>query len=72
MNNNSFKQHCKGWNASLSEKQICRGTKDSSKGLENEAPPTVIGEEEIDMDSALWKDENESLVYKKGRSDNII
>ena len=47
---------------------MCRGTKDSAKGLENEAPPTVIGEEEIDMDSELWKDENENLVYKKGRS----
>ena len=46
---------------------MCRGTPNSQKGLENESPPTVIGEEEIDIKSDLWKDEDKTLIYKNGR-----
>ena len=60
-------QQCSGWNASLTQTQMCRGTPNSQKGLENESPPTVIGEEEIDIKSDLWKDEDKTLIYKNGR-----
>ena len=46
---------------------MCRGTPKSQKGLENESPPTVIGEEEIDIKSDLWKDEDSKLIHKNGR-----
>ena len=46
---------------------MCRGTPNSPKAFQNEAPPTVIGEEEIDIQSDLWKDEDKSLIYKNGR-----
>ena len=60
-------QQCSGWNASLTQKQMCRGTPNSQKGFENESPPTVIGEEEIDIKSDLWKDEDSTLIHKNGR-----
>ena len=46
---------------------MCRGTPNSQKGFENESPPTVIGEEEIDIKSDLWKDEDSTLIHKNGR-----
>ena len=46
---------------------MCRGTPHSPKDLQDEAPPTVIGEEQIDIKSDLWKDEDTAILYKNGR-----
>ena len=49
---------------------MCRGRRDSSDSRNTQSPPVVIGEEQIDVMSELWKDEDKTTLYEyvNGRS----
>ena len=49
---------------------MCRGRRDSSDSRNTQSPPVVIGEEQIDVMSELWKDEDNTTLYEyvNGRS----
>ena len=50
---------------------MCRGRRDSRDGRNIQSPPVVIGEEQIDNMSDLWKDEDKATLYEyaNGRSE---
>ena len=50
---------------------MCRGRRDSSDSRNTQSPPVVIGEEQIDNMSNLWKDEDKTTLYEyaNGRSE---
>ena len=50
---------------------MCRGRRDSSDSRNTQSPPVVIGEEQIDNMSELWKDEAKATLYEyaNGRSE---
>ena len=43
---------------------MCRGRRDSSDRRNTQSPPVVIGEEQIDNMSELWKDEDKATLYE--------
>ena len=50
---------------------MCRGRRDSRDSRNIQSPPVVIGEEQIDNMSNLWKDEDKTTLYEyaNGRSE---
>ena len=60
-------QTCNDWDASKTEKDVCLGTPNSPKGKQNATIPEVIGDQQIDFESDLWKDEDKSLIYENER-----
>ena len=50
---------------------MCRGRRDSRDSRNIQSPPVVIGEEQIDDMSGLWKDEDKTILYEQanGRSE---
>ena len=43
---------------------MCRGRRDSSDSRNTQSPPVVIGEEQIDVMSELWRDEDNTTLYE--------
>ena len=43
---------------------MCRGRRDSRDSRNIQSPPVVIGEEQIDNMSELWKDEDKATLYE--------
>ena len=50
---------------------MCRGRRDGRDSRNIQSPPVVIGEEQIDNMSELWKDEDKTTLYEyaNGRSE---
>ena len=50
---------------------MCRGRRDSSDSRNTQSPPVVIGEEQINNMSELWKDDDKATLYEyaNGRSE---
>ena len=43
---------------------MCRGRRDSRDSRNIQSPPVVIGEEQIDVMSELWRDEDNTTLYE--------